>query len=223
LMGRTAKRPIPAGRMTPAQGLAWGLGLSVLSVYVVAGAVNGLAATLVLAGILYYVILYTLILKRTSDQNIVIGGGAGAMAPVVGYVAITGRLDWTALFLFAIIFLWTPPHFWALAIVRLKDYARAGVPMLPVARGEGYTRRQIIVYTVVLLAVTLLMPLVGLAGWIYLAAALLLNLWLLYAAWQVWKLDGNKIAWSLYRTSSMYLAFLFLALMADAVWRLPLW
>jgi len=222
VMQRTARRPIPSGRMTPAEGLAWGLALCVASLYVVAGFVNGLAALLVLAGIIYYVIIYTLALKRTSAQNIVIGGGAGALPPIVGWAAAAGRLDIPALFLFAIIFFWTPPHFWALALVRLKDYTRAGVPMLPVVRGEEFTRGQIMLYAVGLVAVTLLLPILGMAGAVYLVSAVVLGGWLLYAAWQVWKTGSNKVAWTMYRTSSMYLAFLFLALVADALLRVPL-
>ena len=222
VMQRTARRPIPSGRMTPAEGLAWGLALCVASLYVVAGFVNGLAALLVLAGIIYYVIVYTLALKRTSAQNIVIGGGAGALPPIVGWAAAAGRLDIPALFLFAIIFFWTPPHFWALALVRLKDYTRAGVPMLPVVRGEEFTRGQIMLYAVGLVAVTLLLPILGMAGAVYLVSAVVLGGWLLYAAWQVWKTGSNKVAWTMYRTSSMYLAFLFLALVADALLRVPL-
>lgn len=217
LMGRTARRPLPAGRLTPAEGLAWGLGLCTASVYLIAGFVNWLAALLTLAGILYYVILYTLVMKRTSPQNIVIGGGAGALCPVIGWAAATGRLDWTALALFAIIFFWTPPHFWALALVRLKDYARAGVPMLPVVKGEGYTRRQIFLYTLFLVAVTLVLPLIHLAGTVYLAGAILLGGMLVFAAWRVWRVGGNKLAWSLYRISNIYLAFLMLALVLDAL------
>jgi protoheme IX farnesyltransferase len=221
LMQRTAKRPIPAGRMTPAEGLAWGLALCVTSFYIVAGFVNWLAALLVLAGILYYVIIYTLALKRTSAQNIVIGGGAGALPPMVGWAAAAGHLAIPALFLFAIIFLWTPPHFWALALVRIKDYTRAGVPMLPVVRGEEYTRSHIMLYAVGLVAITLLLPILGMAGSIYLVSALVLGGVLIYSAWKVWKQGGNKVAWTMYRTSSMYLAFLFLALMADALIRAP--
>jgi protoheme IX farnesyltransferase len=143
LMQRTARRPLPSGRMTPAEGLAFGLALCMASFYVVAGFVNLLAGLLVLAGILYYVFLYSLFLKRSTAQNIVIGGGAGAIPPLVGWAAAAGHLNIPALFLFAIIFFWTPPHFWALALVRRKDYERAGVPMLPVVLGERVTRLQI--------------------------------------------------------------------------------
>lgn len=216
-MQRTAKRPLADGRLTDAEGLAFGLGLSLVSYYILACFVNGLAALLSLAGIIYYVILYSLWLKKATVQNIVIGGGAGAIPPLVGYAAATGHLDWTAWILFAIIFLWTPPHFWALAIVRMKDYARAGVPMLPVVRGEMETRRQILVYTIELVIVTLLLPILQLAGSFYLIAALVLGGGLLYAAWAVWRQGGNKVAWRMYKWSSTYLVFIFLAIMIDAV------
>jgi protoheme IX farnesyltransferase len=216
-MQRTAKRPLADGRLTDAEGLAFGLGLSLISYYVLACFVNGLAALLSLAGIIYYVILYSLWLKKATVQNIVIGGGAGAIPPMVGYAAATGYLDWTAWILFAIIFMWTPPHFWALAIVRMKDYERAGVPMLPVVRGEMETRRQIFIYTLELIAVTLLLPILNLAGMVYLVASLVLGGALIYAAWAVWKQGGNKVAWRMYRWSSTYLVFIFLAIMIDAV------
>ncbi len=216
-MQRTAKRPLAEGRLTDAEGLAFGLGLSLTSYYILASFVNYLAALLSLAGIIYYVILYSLWLKKATVQNIVIGGGAGAIPPMVGYAAATGRLDWTAWILFLIIFMWTPPHFWALAIVRMKDYERAGVPMLPVVRGEMETRRQILVYTIELVLLTLLLPLLRLAGTIYLVSALVLGAALMYAAWQVWRQGGNKVAWRMYKWSSSYLVFIFAALMLDAV------
>jgi heme o synthase len=216
-MQRTAKRPLADGRLTNAEGLAFGLGLSLTSYYVLACFVNGLAALLSLAGIIYYVMLYSLWLKKATVQNIVIGGGAGAIPPMVGYAAATGQLDWTAWILFAIIFMWTPPHFWALAIVRMKDYERAGVPMLPVVRGELETRKQIFIYTIELIAVTLLLPILNLAGLFYLIASLVLGGALIYAAWAVWKQGGNKVAWRMYKWSSTYLVFIFLAIMIDAV------
>jgi protoheme IX farnesyltransferase len=216
-MQRTQKRPIPSGRLTPAEGLAFGVALSLGSFFVLVAFVNMLAALLSLAGIIYYVLLYSIFLKKTTVQNIVIGGGAGALPPLVGWAAATGSLNIPSLFLFAIVFMWTPPHFWALAIVRRKDYARAGVPMLPVVRGEAETRKQIFIYTVELVALTLLIPLFGLGGSIYFIGAAILGLWLLGAAWKVWKQDGNKVAWKMYRYSSMYLAFIFAALMVDAL------
>ncbi len=216
-MQRTSKRPLAAGRMTAAEGLSYGLALCLASYYVMAGFVNFLAALLSLAGIFYYVIFYSVWLKKKTVQNIVIGGGAGAIPPMVGWAAATGSLSLAAWLLFAIVFLWTPPHFWALAIVRQKDYARAGVPMLPVVRGETETRRQILFYTLALVAVTLLLPLTRETGTVYLVSAILLGIWLIYAAWKVWKVPGNKVAWRMFRWSSMYLAFIFLALMVDAV------
>jgi protoheme IX farnesyltransferase len=135
----------------------------------------------------------------------------------VGWAAVTGSLNIPALFLFVLIFLWTPPHFWALAIVRQKDYARAGVPMLPVVRGQKETRKQIFIYSVELVVLTLILPLFGLGGSIYLIAAIVFGLGLLNSAWRVWKQGGNRVAWKMYRHSSMYLAFIFVALMVDAL------
>lgn len=216
-MQRTAKRPLADGRLTSAEGLSYGLALCLLSYYVMAGFVNLLAALLSLAGIFYYVFFYSVWLKKATVQNIVIGGGAGAIPPMVGWAAATGELGLAAWILFAIVFMWTPPHFWALAIVRMKDYEKAGVPMLPVVEGEEKTRKQILIYTIELIAVTLLLPIFNLAGTIYLFSALILGGFLLYAAWQVFRVGGNKVAWTMYRWSSMYLAFIFLALMIDAV------
>lgn len=216
-MQRTARRPIPAGRLTPAEGLAFGIGLAVASFYLMVAFVNFLAALLVLAGIIYYVILYSILLKKTTVQNIVIGGGAGAIPPLVGWAAATGSLNIPSLFLFAVVFMWTPPHFWALALVRRQDYARAGVPMMPVVRGERETRWQIWIYTLELVGLTLVLPIFGLGGGIYLIAAVVLGGLLIYSAWKVRRVEGNKVAWKMYRHSSMYLAFLFLALMIDAL------
>lgn len=216
-MQRTQKRPIPAGRLTPGEGLAFGVGVALASVYLMIALVNLYSGLLTLAGIIYYVLLYSVFLKKTTVQNIVIGGGAGAIPPLVGWAAVTGSLNVPALLLFAIVFMWTPPHFWALAIVRQKDYARAGVPMLPVIRGEKETRKQIFIYTLGLVGLTMILPVFGLGSAVYLFSAGVLGLWLISAAWKVVKIDGNKIAWKMYRYSSMYLAFLFIALMVDAL------
>lgn len=216
-MQRTQKRPIPSGRLTPAEGLAFGVGATLASFFIMVAFVNFLAALLTLAGIIYYVLLYSIFLKKTTVQNIVIGGGAGAIPPLVGWAAATGSLNIPSLFLFAVVFMWTPPHFWALALVRRKDYARAGVPMLPVVRGERETRWQILIYTIELVILTMILPVFGLGGSVYLIGATLLGLWILFAAWKVWKQGGNKVAWKMYRYSSMYLAFLFLVLMVDAL------
>jgi heme o synthase len=216
-MQRTQKRPIPSGRLSPAEGLAFGVAMLLISFYLMVAFVNLLAAILSLIGMIYYVLIYSILLKKTTVQNIVIGGGAGAIPPLVGWAAATGSLNIPSLFLFAVVFMWTPPHFWALALVRRNDYARAGVPMLPVVRGEVETRKQILIYTIELVILTLLLPIFGLGGSIYLVGAGLLGVWLVRSAWIVWKKGGNKLAWKMYRYSSMYLAFLFLVLMVDAL------
>ncbi len=216
-MQRTADRPLASGRLQPAEGLAYGLALCLISYYVLAGFVNLTAALLSLTGIVYYVVVYSLLLKRATTQNIVIGGGAGAIPPMVGWAAAVGHLSVAAWILFLIVFMWTPPHFWALAIVRAKDYARAGVPMLPVVKGEKAARTQIMLYTVLLVATTLLLPLLHVTGLVYLISACVLGLGLIVAAWRVWRVPGNKVAWTLYRWSSMYLMLIFVALMVDAL------
>lgn len=175
-MQRTQKRPIPDGRLTAAEGLAFGVMLLLGSFFILVAFVNFLAALLSLAGMIYYVVIYSLLLKKTTVQNIVIGGGAGAIPPLVGWAAATGSLNFPSLLLFAVIFMWTPPHFWALALVRRKDYARAGVPMLPVIRGEKETRWQIMLYTVELVVLSLLLPLLGLGGAVYLIGAGILEI-----------------------------------------------
>lgn len=216
-MQRTSKRPMAANRMTPAEGLSFGLALCIISFYMMAGFVNFLAAFLSLAGIFYYVLLYSVLLKKATVQNIVIGGGAGAIPPMVGWAAATGHLDIPAWILFLIIFLWTPPHFWALALVRSNEYARAGVPMMPVIRGEAETRKQMLIYTVILVFISLSMSFFHFAGNVYLISALVLGIGLIFAAWRVYRTESNKIAWQMYRYSSMYLMFLFIALMIDAL------
>lgn len=216
-MTRTAKRPIPAGRLTPAEGLAFGVSALIISFYMMAGLVNMLAAILTLIGMVYYVYLYSIVLKRRSVQNIVIGGGAGAIPPMVGWAAATGSLDLTAGFLFLIIFLWTPPHFWALALTRQNEYAAAGVPMMPVARGEDATRKLIFEYTLVLIGTTLLMWALGLAGWVYLIGAVVLGGYLTWLAWQVWKSGRNRVYYRMYRHSNYYLLLLFVVLAVDSM------
>ena len=216
-MQRTSKRPLPDGRLQPAEALAYGLATCFAAFYLLAGMVNLLAAVLSFAGMIYYVLIYSVWLKRATVQNIVIGGGAGAIPPLVGWAAAAGSLNVPSLFLFAIIFFWTPPHFWALALVRRKDYARGRVPMLPVVRGEKETRRQIWIYTLELVALTLLLPVLHMAGTVYLISALALGLWLISTAWQVYTSEGNKTAWKMYRYSSMYLAFLMLAMVIDVL------
>ena len=216
-MQRTSGRPLAAGRMHAAEGLSFGLALCLASYYILAGFVNLTAALLSLAGIFYYVVFYSLWLKKATVQNIVIGGGAGAIPPMVGWAAATGRLDLAAWILFLIIFMWTPPHFWSLAIVRKNDYKRAGVPMLPVVKGERETRLQILIYSVVLVGTTLLLPLIHAAGNVYFVSAIVLGVLLLSAAWRVWRIPGNRVAFTMFWWSSVYLMLLFFALVVDAV------
>ncbi len=214
-MQRTARRPLAAKRLTPAEGLAFGLALCILSFFLISGFVNLLAGLLSLAGMVYYVLLYSIFLKKATVQNIVIGGGAGAIPPLVGWAAATGSLAVPSLFLFAIVFLWTPPHFWALALIRRKDYARAGVPMLPVVKGEQSTRLQIFIYTLQLVGLTLLMPVLKMAGSLFLVSAVVLGAAFIAYAWWLLRRGGNKAAYKLYRYSSMYLALIFVALVVD--------
>jgi protoheme IX farnesyltransferase len=219
LMTRTANRPIPSGRLTPAEGLAFGISALVISFYLLAGFVNILSALLALVGMIYYVFIYSMFLKKRSVQNIVFGGGAGAIPPLVGWAASTGSLNAAAGFLFIIIFLWTPPHFWALALLRTKEYAAAGVPMMPVEKGEETTKRLIFQYTIVLVFTTLTLWLFGLAGQIYLAGAIILGAYLLYLAKQVLVNGRNRTYYRMYRHSNYYLLFLFIALAVDSVLR----
>jgi protoheme IX farnesyltransferase len=216
-MQRTERRPLPGGRLTEAEVLAFGLLACLAGFFVMAVMVNLLSALLSLAGMVYYVVLYTIILKQATTQNIVVGGGAGAIPPLVGWAAATNSLNVGAFFLFALVFFWTPPHFWSLALVRRKDYARAGVPMLPVVYGDAHARWQIMLYTVQLVALTLLMPAVHVGGGVYLVAAIVLGGVLLMTAWRLWREGGNRLAWKMYRYTSMYLAFIFAALVLDTL------
>lgn len=215
-MGRTRLRPIPAGRIAPAAGLTFGIGLGVLAFAVFWYQVNALSAWLALAGLLFYVFIYTIWLKRSSPQNIVIGGAAGAFPPLVGWTAMTGRLDLAAIYLFAIVFYWTPPHFWALALIKQNEYARAGIPMLPVVRGEKRTTFEMLAYTVILLPLTIMPALFGAMGVFYGIAAALLGARLLWYCVRLVR-DGatTPVAWRMYKYSLLYLALLFLAMGID--------
>jgi protoheme IX farnesyltransferase len=210
LMKRTRRRPIPAGRIPAWHALALGVALNAIAFATLALLANPLAALLALTGTLIYVFVYTLWLKRWSTQNIVIGGAAGAMPPLVGWAAVTGRLDLTALSLFLVIFCWTPPHFWALAQMIRRDYERAGVPMLPVVAGQGPTKRQSLAYAVATAAVSLVPFFTHAEGAVYLTGALLLGLGLVGLA----ALDLGRHGWTrrLYGYSSLYLAVLFILL-----------
>jgi heme o synthase len=217
LMGRTRSRPIPSGRIGPAQALAFGLVLCAGAFYILALGVNLLSAVLALAGMVYYVGFYGLVLKRTTPQNIVIGGGAGAVPLLVGWAAGTGSLSMGAFLLFLLVFFWTPAHFWALALVRQADYRRAGIPMLPLVSGEPSTRVQIGLYSTQVVILTLLIGAVAREGWFYFASALALGLLLLMHAWLLWRDGSTHRAWRMYRFSSLYLALFFAALMVNAL------
>jgi len=215
-MSRTRRRPVPAGRIAPSVALAFGIGLAIIAFYLFWQLVNPLSAELALGGLLFYVLVYTVWLKRSSPQNIVIGGAAGAFPPLVGWAAITGRLDLAALYLFAIIFYWTPPHFWALALIKRAEYARAGIPMMPVVRGEQRTKFEMLVYTLMLLPLTLMPVLFGAFGWFYAVCAALLGAPLLWFCIRLLRTPGvTPTAWKLYRYSLLYLALLFLAMAVD--------
>jgi protoheme IX farnesyltransferase len=219
IMRRTRQRPLPAHAITPEQALRFGFVLGAIAFYFLAVAVNVLAALLALSAIAFYVFVYTMWLKRTTAQNIVIGGAAGAVPSLVGWAAVTGTLAWPAIMLFAIVFVWTPPHFWALAMRYSGDYAAAGVPMLPVVRGEDETRRQILLYSLVLFATTLLLVPVGHMGPVYTGAAVLLGGSFVYRALQVWRSADDARTRRLFSFSILYLAGLFGAVGADALVR----
>jgi len=214
-MARTATRPIPAGRVGPTAALVFGCTLATLSFLELSLAVNVLAASLSFAGFLGYVLVYTVWLKRRSPQNIVIGGAAGAVPPLVGWAAVTGSVGGTAVLLFFIVFFWTPPHFWSLSLLMKDEYARVGVPMLPVVRGEEETRRQILIYTVLLYAVTQLPFCAGGFGGIYLAVSMLLGLGFIAGAFRLYRRADRRSALQLYLYSLAYLALLFCAMVAD--------
>ncbi len=215
-MARTANRPVPAGRIAPAAALWFGIVLAALSFAELSLAVNVLSATLALAGFLGYVFVYTVWLKRRSPQNIVIGGAAGAVPPLVGWTAVTGSLDPTALYLFAIVFYWTPPHFWALSLLMKDEYARVGVPMMPVVHGETETRRQIVLYTGLLFVLTLLPVLFGFFDAIYATAAVALGSAFMVLAVRLQRTADRRSALRTYLFSLLYLALLFCAMVADA-------
>jgi protoheme IX farnesyltransferase len=218
LMGkRTESRPVAARRVPPARAIEFGLALSALSFVILASALNVLTATLALVGNLFYVVVYTRWLKRSTPQNIVIGGAAGAVPPLVGFAAATGNLALPALWLFLIVFFWTPPHFWALALLIKENYAAAKVPMLPVVKGDRETVRQIVIYTVVLLAVTIAPFAAGSFGLVYLVAALALGGILLAGALALARAATKRNAALLFHYSLLYLALLFVAAALDPV------
>jgi heme o synthase len=215
-MSRTRLRPLPMGRMHPREVLAFGLLLATTATFVLARYVNVLTAALALGGFYSYVFLYTRWLKRSTPQNIVIGGAAGAFPPLVGWAAVTGRIDLMAIYLFLIVFYWTPPHFWALALNKQKDYGRAGVPMAPLVWGVAETKWQMLWYTIILVALTVLPWAMGALGLVYLAGAMVLGAMLLRGVIRVLRADDFvQPAWAVYKFSLLYLALLFVAMVVD--------
>jgi len=218
LMLRTAARPVPAGRIAPDDALAFGLFLGTGSVMLMGLALNWVAGILLAGAIAFYVVVYTMWLKRRTPQNIVIGGAAGAFPPMIGWAAVTGDVTLTPLLLFAIIFLWTPPHFWALALYRNSDYTKAGVPMMPVVAGPKRTKRQMIVYTWLLLAVTLLLPVLGMSGMLYGVSAAILGGMFLYHVYRTAYDTTDKWPRKTFAFSIYYLFMLFTVMMLDGWW-----
>ncbi len=215
VMKRTRSRPLPSGAIEPAHALTFGIGLGVGAFLLLWFATTPAAAILSSAALLFYVFVYTMWLKRRTPQNIVIGGAAGSFPPAVGWAAVTGGLAIEPVMMFAIIFMWTPPHFWALSLRLKDDYADAGVPMLPVTAGAPSTRKQILVYTVLLVALTFALAPAGGLWLIYLPAAVLLGGWFIYEAWRLWSRPAVTSPMSLYKCSLLYLALLFVAMGLD--------
>ncbi|HEX5581819.1 MAG TPA: heme o synthase [Gemmatimonadaceae bacterium] len=215
-MARTRLRPIPSGRLQPQAVLAFGVALATAATFMLATLVNVPTAAFALAGFYFYVFVYTRWLKRTTPQNIVIGGAAGAFPPLVGWAAVTGGIDLTAIFLFLIVFYWTPPHFWALALLKQHDYGRVGVPMAPLVWGERETMRQMLWYTLILIPLTVLPVAFGAFGVVYLASALALGGLLLWGVVRTMRAEQwSGPAWWLYKYSLLYLALLFAAMVVD--------
>jgi protoheme IX farnesyltransferase len=214
-MARTRHRPLPQGNISEALALSFAFVLGAGSMLILALGVNALTAVLTFFSLIGYAVVYTVWLKRATPQNIVIGGAAGAAPPVLGWTAVTGVIDPNALLLFLIIFAWTPPHFWALCIARRDEYAKVGIPMLPVTHGVEYTKAHIWYYTVLLTVITVLPYLTGMAGLVYLGAALALDGVFLWYAWALWNTSRSDLPMRMFRYSITYLALLFAALLAD--------
>lgn len=219
VMERTIHRPLPTGQISRNAAFFFGMGLELLSVVWFLLFVNVLTTILSIAGFLYYTVIYTLWLKRRTPQNIVIGSGAGAIPPMIGWAAVTGDIGWPAVILFAIIFFWTPPHFWPLAIVRNDEYVRAGVPMMPAVRGFRSTKKQSFIYTLFLLPTSLGLCLTGAVGGFYLTIAILAGLFFLYYQLRMWYESDNRTEWARrnFYASITYLAVLFTAMAIDAI------
>ena len=217
LMRRTSSRPVAAGSIPPTNAMRFGIALNAAAFALLAWFANPLSAALTLAATLFYVFVYTKALKRSTPQNIVIGGAAGAIPPMVGWVAVTGYLGLPALYMFAIVFFWTPPHFWALALMIKDDYAKASVPMLPVVAGVRETKRQILLYAALLFALTLMFFTTRAVGWVYFVGALALGAGFVFYAWRLMRKPGIEGAKAAYLYSLAYLALLFAVIMADSV------
>ena len=222
VMKRTMSRPIPAGRMSPKEALLFGSVLAIGSVLIMAWFVNPIAAALLATTIHYYVFIYTIWLKRRTPQNIVIGGAAGAFPPMIGWAAVTGDVGLGSIALFAIIFLWTPPHSWALALFRRGDYEAAGVPMMPVVAGERATKHQIVIYTSILLPTTLVPIFFGISGALYGAVAIGIGFEFARRVWALWREKGITTAKPLFLYSILYLFLIFAALIVDKAFFLPI-
>ena len=217
LMRRTATRPVVSGDIPPMNAMWFGIALNVVAFAILAWLVNPLSAALTLSATLFYVFVYTMALKRSTPQNIVIGGAAGAIPPMVGWVAVTGSLDLPALYMFAIVFFWTPPHFWALSLLIKDDYSEAGVPMLPVVAGVSETKRSILLYTILLTALTAMFFTTRAVGWVYFVGALALGAGFIYSAYRLMRRPEIEGAKSTYLYSLAYLALLFTLMMVDSL------
>ncbi len=215
VMKRTQHRPIPAGRVMPEKALEFAIPLAFASVFIMAVAVNYVAAAVLLVAILFYVFVYTVFLKRRTPQNIVIGGAAGAFPPMIGWAAVTGTISLEAILLFGIIFFWTPPHFWALSLYRSGDYEKAGIPMLPVVAGHSQTRWQMLLYTLMLFPITFAPVFLGTFGWVYGVTALTLNGMFLWHALRVMRSDNDKVAMKMFGFSILYLFIIFAVMPLD--------
>jgi protoheme IX farnesyltransferase len=215
LMRRTKKRPVASGRVSPQEALWFGIALNVIAFVLLTVLVNPLAAALTLSATLFYVFVYTIALKRKTPQNIVIGGAAGAVPPLAAWAAVTGTVELPAIYLFAIIFFWTPPHFWALALMIKDDYLSAGIPMMPVVTSVAETKRQILLYTFILVALTLMFVTTSAVGWFYFATAAGSGLVYIYYTWRLYRLPAISGAKSAYLYSLLYLALIFVGVVAD--------
>ena len=215
IMMRTCRRPLATGMLNTFQASSFALGIGVISMLILGYFVNPLTAILTFASLIGYAVIYTMFLKYTTPQNIVWGGAAGAMPPLLGWVAITGEVSLEPIFLFLIIFIWTPPHFWALAIHRKKEYEQAKIPMLPVTHGIAHTKLQVLLYTLVLFVVSLLPYFFGFSQLLYLLAAALLNIGFVYYAWGLYRSENNKLAMKTFAYSITYLMLLFTFLLLD--------